>query len=660
MERRLAAILSADVVGYSRLMGEDEAGTLAALMAHRNGLIDPKIADHNGRIVKLMGDGALVEFPSVVEAVRCAVEIQRGMAERNIGVTKDRRIEFRIGINLGDVMVEGDDLYGDGVNVAARLEALAEPGGVYVSRGVYDQIKNKLRLGFQDLGEHEVKNIAEPVRVYRVQLEHESAGAISQVRWARLWRWRWVALGAPIAVVLAGGALTIWRGYWSPFNPVPTLTLVTGLNQREFAVFKDTILPQFEKWQTAKGKRPATIEVENAKWEMVLERLRRGERIDLITFDVNGNRRELVEPEELIHDLTDEKGLLPSAVHPTMAKHLEINGRRYFIPFRGNIRLLFLNRSKYDELRKVCKETTSKTSQKLSDDLKRNCQGLPERPETWQQLRRVAEIFHTIDGEERVAIAATKDDKPLFLFEVLRSAVGEPCDLLEGELDAFRAVVEFIKNGLWPHVTPKSREVDWRTASGFLVSDSVYVVRDWTFSLATIHESGREADFDVYEGPRWEGAQPSYLLGGEVLALPINGRHPKLAGELLRFLVSRDIQRTFASELCWPAMRLDVGPKSDTCQQNRQQRITRALLHAEPLPDYWTQATRQFYETLFETIVDPNTGVEDAVAEFRKHLRHPGACGRRTTPANRPRPRRRSPRRVRGVHWPDTGMPVRS
>jgi len=169
VKRRLAAIFAADVVGYSRLMGEDEVGTLAALKAHRAALIDPKIAEHQGRIVKTTGDGMLVEFTSVVEAVACAVAIQRGMAERNAPMAQDRRIVLRIGINLGDVIVEGEDIYGDGVNVAARLEGLAEPGGIYVSGDVYRQVHNKLDLGFEDLGEREVKNIAEPVRVYRLE-----------------------------------------------------------------------------------------------------------------------------------------------------------------------------------------------------------------------------------------------------------------------------------------------------------------------------------------------------------------------------------------------------------------------------------------------------------------------------------------------------------
>ena len=168
MERRLAAILVADVVGYSRLMEEDEAGTLAALKAHRAELIDPEIAEYHGRIVKLMGDGALVEFPSVVDAVECAGDIQVGMAARNADVPEGRRIEFRIGINLGDIIVEGEDIYGDGVNVAARLQELAEPGGVCISSAVYEQVHKKTDLAFQDMGKREVKNISEPVRVYRV------------------------------------------------------------------------------------------------------------------------------------------------------------------------------------------------------------------------------------------------------------------------------------------------------------------------------------------------------------------------------------------------------------------------------------------------------------------------------------------------------------
>ena len=163
--RRLAAILAADVAGYSRLMGADEEGTHERLKAHLRDLVDPKISEHRGRVVKNTGDGFLAEFQSVVDAVRCAVEVQRGMIDREPEVPEDRRIRFRIGVNLGDVIVEEHDIFGDGVNVAARLEALAEPGGICVSGTVRDHIRDKLPYPFEDRGEQSVKNIARPVRV---------------------------------------------------------------------------------------------------------------------------------------------------------------------------------------------------------------------------------------------------------------------------------------------------------------------------------------------------------------------------------------------------------------------------------------------------------------------------------------------------------------
>src|SRR5918995_1946707 len=169
-ERRLAAILAADVVGYSRLMERDEQGTLERLKAPRRGFIDPLIADHRGRIVKLMGDGALVEFASVVDAVACAVAIQQGMVGRERDLPEAERIRFRIGINTGDVIIEGDDIYGDGVNVAARLEGLAEPGGICVSGKVREELRKRLELAFAPMGRQRVKNIAEPVEAWRVVL----------------------------------------------------------------------------------------------------------------------------------------------------------------------------------------------------------------------------------------------------------------------------------------------------------------------------------------------------------------------------------------------------------------------------------------------------------------------------------------------------------
>jgi len=182
-QRRLAAIVSADVVGYSRLMGVDEIGTLDALRKHRTELIDPLIALHGGRIVKTMGDGLLLEFPSVVDATQCAIEIQKGIAIRNADEPEDTRITFRVGINLGDIIIDGEDILGDGVNVAARLQEIAEPGGVCVSGVVYKQISGKTDQKFDDLGYRKLKNIAQPVRVYQARLNEAPSDGEAHTGW---------------------------------------------------------------------------------------------------------------------------------------------------------------------------------------------------------------------------------------------------------------------------------------------------------------------------------------------------------------------------------------------------------------------------------------------------------------------------------------------
>lgn len=218
MERKLAAIVAADVVGYSRLMGEDEAGTLAALRRHREELIEPKTAQYRGRTVKLMGDGALIEFSSIVDAVVFAVEVQVAMRERNADVAENRRIVFRIGINLGDIIFERDDIHGDGVNVAARLEALAEPGGICLSRPARNQIRDKLDLDFEDLGEVTVKNIARPVRAFHVMVNEKAAALATPIVKAptvtgRGWR---PAIAAGLAIGLLG---LLAVGWWRPWYP---------------------------------------------------------------------------------------------------------------------------------------------------------------------------------------------------------------------------------------------------------------------------------------------------------------------------------------------------------------------------------------------------------------------------------------------------------
>jgi adenylate cyclase len=213
VQRRLTAILAADVVGYSRLMGIDEAGTRSRFNAHLAELINPAIENRRGRIVKTMGDGLLVEFASVVDAVECAVDIQTGMAERNLDVPDDQQIVFRIGVNLGDVIIEGDDIHGDGVNVAARLESLADPGGIVVSDKVQSEVRARLDLGFDDLGLQEVKNISEPVRAYGVL----SAGQQTTVPMGkrRSGRHRNTVFAAVVSVIIAAAGIVWWQP-WSP------------------------------------------------------------------------------------------------------------------------------------------------------------------------------------------------------------------------------------------------------------------------------------------------------------------------------------------------------------------------------------------------------------------------------------------------------------
>ncbi|HUL07805.1 MAG TPA: adenylate/guanylate cyclase domain-containing protein, partial [Candidatus Acidoferrum sp.] len=211
----MAAILAADVVGYSRLMEQDEAATFERLRSYRKELFEPEIEKHHGRIFKLMGDGLLAEFGSVVDAVECAVLLQRAITERNNGLADGQRIDVRMGINLGDVIVEGEDRHGDGVNIAARLEGLAEAGGVILSGTAYDQLKKKVGVGFEFLGEQRVKNIAEPIRVYRLLTDPAAAGkTIGAARVARSWQWPAVAAGV-LFLAIAAGAVA-WLHPWEP------------------------------------------------------------------------------------------------------------------------------------------------------------------------------------------------------------------------------------------------------------------------------------------------------------------------------------------------------------------------------------------------------------------------------------------------------------
>jgi adenylate cyclase len=246
VERRLTAILAADVAGYSHLTGLDEEGTHARLQDHLRSLVDPKIAEHRGRVVKNTGDGLLAEFGSVVDAVRCALDVQRGMAERNAEVPQDKRIEFRIGINVGDVMIDRGDIFGDGVNVAARLEGIAEPGGICISGRVFEDIQGKLDVAFEDAGEQRLKNIERPVRVFRVALDdarpakpigprRDAAPAVRRDRWSA----RVTAIGAAVVLIAgAGGAALYFH-----LGRAPVVSQMPGQLAKPSERFSIVVLP---------------------------------------------------------------------------------------------------------------------------------------------------------------------------------------------------------------------------------------------------------------------------------------------------------------------------------------------------------------------------------------------------------------------------------
>jgi class 3 adenylate cyclase/ABC-type glycerol-3-phosphate transport system substrate-binding protein len=584
MERKLAAILSADVQGYSRLMGEDEEATVRILTAYRE-VMTSLIGQHRGRVVDSPGDNLLAEFASVVDAVQCAVAAQRELNARNQVLPDSRQMRFRIGINLGDVLVDGERIYGDGVNIAARLEGLAEGGGLCLSGSAYEQVENKLALTYRYLGAHAVKNITKPVRVYQVQVE--PGAAASRGRRAPWEPWPWSALALVMLLLVGAGGAALW---YMSLPPAP-LRILTGLSHEE--------LPVFEALVTTFGARHGlTVAVENVHWPQALSRLKQAPgTIDLITFDINGARFELVH-NNLVEDLSGVKGLLPSLMHPVMMTSLDVHEQRFFLPFRPNVRLVFVNRQQLAELSS-------------------------ERLETWADVLDVAKRWYARDGEPRVVVEGGEADAPLLLLELIRSAGGDPCNVLHPQS---QAAVQLLRE-LWPYVSPISSRVDWRTASGFLLSESVYVARNWAFALSLLHEAGqeREHEFEVYAGWRWaQGSKPSYLLGGELLALAKQAPHKEVALKLLRFLTSKEAQADIAKQLSWPPMRLDVMGALDEWQQRYQAAITLALRHAEPVPASWWPAMQPLYTRMFATIValSPQADLERALVGFQALQQH--------------------------------------
>ena len=250
--KRLLTVVSIDVAGYTRLMEADEAGTLAALKAHR-GITDAKIYEFGGRIVSTAGDGLLAEFSSVNDAVSCAIGIQTLMANRNVDVPTDRRIEFRIGINLGDVIVEDDDIFGTGVNVAARLQELAEPGSIWVSHSVYSQVRSLTEIGFADLGPQKVKNIAEPVTAYKVLMDPADAGKLVMASRMRARRNRWLVPSAAATLIVVGLAVAWWRPWETDVAPASVNRM--ALTAAEQAVDRRNALRKYRGRQTFRSPR---------------------------------------------------------------------------------------------------------------------------------------------------------------------------------------------------------------------------------------------------------------------------------------------------------------------------------------------------------------------------------------------------------------------
>jgi ABC-type glycerol-3-phosphate transport system substrate-binding protein len=375
-------------------------------------------------------------------------------------------------------------------------------------------------------------------------------------------------------------------GLWTSFAPEKTLKVFVGVGGEEFSVITE-IIDQFEKDNSV------TVNLENVTWEMALDRLEE-ERVDLVTFDVNA-RYELVF-RGLVEELSEEehKGLIPSSVNPVLLEYLEAYGKRYFAPFRSNVQLVLLNKEKFAEIG-------------------------TDYPETWWDVKEVAQRFYERDGEARVVIQATDDVIPLTLLQIIRAAGGTPYKLLDPQT---KAALEFVQQ-LNQYVFPKSSQVNWETANGYLLSESVYMARNWAFSLSVIREAGREADFESYSGWSWSNnSRPSNLLGGEFLALPKNARYKEEAIELMRFLMSKEVQIKLMTELGWPAMRLDVMGETDPWLQSYQRTINAALSYAEPTPDYWHPEMPDIYRRMFHEIasLDPDANIESTLERYQLEI----------------------------------------
>jgi ABC-type glycerol-3-phosphate transport system substrate-binding protein len=361
------------------------------------------------------------------------------------------------------------------------------------------------------------------------------------------------------------------------------------LSQEELQVFEALVTP----FGTQHG---LPVAVENVTGPQAISKLKHEKgQVDLVIFDINEARVKLVR-DNLLEDLSGVRELRPSSMYPVMMQYLDVDEKRFFLPFRLNVRLVFVNRKKLAELDPSA-----------------------ARPETWADVLDVAKRWHARDGKPRVVVTGGDAEAPLLLLELILSAGGDPCRVLHPQS---QAAIQLLRE-LWQYVSPTSSDVDWQTASSFLLAEDVYVARNWAFALSLIHDAGREQDFEIYVGWRWaKDLKPSYLLGGDVLALPKRARHKRLALKLIRFLTSKKTQAELVKTLSWPPMRFDSRGVLEAWQQRYQDDIHRALRDAKPAPTYWWPEMQPLYTELFATLValSPQDDLEQVLVGFQGKL----------------------------------------
>lgn len=388
------------------------------------------------------------------------------------------------------------------------------------------------------------------------------------------------------------GCYGIWLLRPLPPQPVPILKVFTGLGLDEFNVFEkiveEIVIPKFEKAY----KNTIKIELENIHSSEVSNRLKNKKLCaDLITIDINGPWRELVS-NGLIEDLSEQKcqGCLPSEAYSALRKHLEVNGKRYFMPFRPNVQIVFWNKEKIAKI---------------------------ELPKTWEEFREVAKRFYEKEGKARVAIQAKDDVIHITLFQLIRSAGGDPFNLLDSHS---REALEFLRT-LYPYVSPISSEINWQTASGSLLDDTIYLLPNWSFTASHIHSAEKDDNFGSYSGWNWrKDSKPFNLLGGEFLALPKNAPHKEMAKDLMKCLMSEEVQKKLVKDLSWPPMR--PVTRIPEWQKHHQNVIKETIEYAEPLPDNWLPDMPDIYREIFQKIVKLDQGeyIESILAESQAKI----------------------------------------